>query len=140
MLNRPKSEVLLSFDGFGYSLESLERKNNAIVMANTPCWDQLQKDYPMTLLDCSGHNAPEVTDHLVDAITGSKNDVIISNHANCDMVGHAGIIPAAILAVEAVDKALASGGGLSDLAPTILSISGVEQPVEITGRLRINAA
>jgi bisphosphoglycerate-independent phosphoglycerate mutase (AlkP superfamily) len=138
MLNRPKSEVLLSFDGFGYSLE---RDNNAIAMANTPCWDHLQKDYPMTLLDCSGHNAPEVTDHLVDAITGSKNDVIISNHANCDMVGHAGIIPAAILAVEAaVDKALASGGGLSDLAPTILSISVVEQPVEITGRLRINAA
>ena len=25
-------------------------------MANTPCRDQLQKDYPMTLLDCSGRS------------------------------------------------------------------------------------
>jgi 2,3-bisphosphoglycerate-independent phosphoglycerate mutase len=23
-------------------------------MPNTPCWDRLQKEYPMTLLDCSG--------------------------------------------------------------------------------------
>jgi 2,3-bisphosphoglycerate-independent phosphoglycerate mutase len=29
-------------------------ENNAIAMANTPCWDSLQKDYPMTLLACSG--------------------------------------------------------------------------------------
>src|SRR5450759_1298751 len=53
MLNRPKPLVLLILDGFGYSLE---QENNAIAMANTPCWDQLQKDYPMTLLDCSGHS------------------------------------------------------------------------------------
>ena len=133
-------------------------------------------------------NAPEVTDHLVEAIVGGKYDVIICNYANCDMVGHTGIIPAAILAVEAVDKALqrivaalksvggqllltadhgnieqmldketgqphtahttnqvplvyvcgdkplASGGGLSDLAPTMLAILGVKQPPEMTGR------
>ena len=133
-------------------------------------------------------NAGEVTDHLVEAITGGKYDVIICNYANCDMVGHTGVIPAAILAVEAVDKsllrivealksvngqllltadhgnieqmvdpesgqahtahttnkvplvyvggskALASGGGLSDLAPTMLAILGVEQPKEMTGR------
>ena len=51
MLNRPKPVVLLILDGFGYSLDP---ENNAIAMANTPCWDKLQKDYPMTLLDCSG--------------------------------------------------------------------------------------
>ena len=133
-------------------------------------------------------NAAEVTDHLVTAITGSQYDVIICNYANCDMVGHTGIIPAAILAVEAVDKCLqrivdalktvdgqllltadhgnieqmvdrnsgqphtahtvnqvplvyvcgdkplASGGGLSDLAPTMLAILGVPQPAEMTGR------
>ena len=138
-------------------------------------------------------NAAEVTDHLVDAIVGGKYDVIICNYANCDMVGHTGIIPAAILAVEAVDaslqrivealnsvggqllltadhgnieqmvdggtgqphtahttnkvplvyvggdKALASGGGLSDLAPTMLAILGVAQPEEMTGRSLINA-
>jgi 2,3-bisphosphoglycerate-independent phosphoglycerate mutase len=133
-------------------------------------------------------SAPEVTDKLVDAITGGKYDVIICNYANCDMVGHTGIIDAAILAVEAVDAALqriveallnvggqllltadhgnieqmrdkitgqphtahttnpvplvyiggthplASGGCLSDLAPTMLDILGVEKPIEMTGR------
>ncbi len=48
----------------------------------------------------------EVTDHLVEAITGGKYDVIICNYANCDMVGHTGVLDAAILAVEAVDSAL----------------------------------
>jgi 2,3-bisphosphoglycerate-independent phosphoglycerate mutase len=133
-------------------------------------------------------SAPEVTDHLVEAITGGKYDVIICNYANCDMVGHTGVIPAAVLAVEAVDAALqrivealksvggqllltadhgnieqmvdkitgqphtahstnqvplvyvcgdhplASGGSLSDLAPTMLDILGVEKPIEMTGR------
>jgi 2,3-bisphosphoglycerate-independent phosphoglycerate mutase len=51
-------------------------------------------------------NAPEVTDHLFGAITGGKYDFIICNYANCDMLGHTGIIPAAIFAVEAVDKSL----------------------------------
>ena len=53
MLNRPKPLVLLILDGFGYSLE---QESNAIAMANTPCWEQLQKAYPMTLLDCSGRS------------------------------------------------------------------------------------
>lgn len=133
-------------------------------------------------------NAAEVTDHLVEAITGGQYDVIICNYANCDMVGHTGMLDAAIVAVEAVDaclqrivdalrsvggrmlltadhgnieqmidketrqphtahttnpvplvyvcgdKLLASGGSLSDLAPTMLAILGVEQPVEMTGR------
>jgi 2,3-bisphosphoglycerate-independent phosphoglycerate mutase len=52
MSNRPKPLVLLILDGFGYTKET---ENNAIAMANTPCWDSLQQQYPMTLLDCSGH-------------------------------------------------------------------------------------
>ncbi len=51
-------------------------------------------------------SSKEVTDHLVDAITGGKYDVIICNYANCDMVGHTGIVDAAIQAVEAVDASL----------------------------------
>jgi len=51
MLNRPKPLVLLILDGFGYRED---QNNNAIAMANTPCWDQLQKEYPSTLLDCAG--------------------------------------------------------------------------------------
>ena len=49
-------------------------------------------------------SAYEVCDKLVDAITGGKDDVIIVNFANPDMVGHTGIIEAAVKAVEAVDE------------------------------------
>jgi 2,3-bisphosphoglycerate-independent phosphoglycerate mutase len=136
----------------------------------------------------------EVTAHIVDAITGGYYDVIICNYANCDMVGHTGVIPAAVLAVEAVDRALQtivdalkqvggqmlltadhgnieqmvdketgqphtahstnpvplvyvggsgtliSGGSLSDIAPTMLAILGIEQPAEMTGKSLLNVA
>lgn len=49
-------------------------------------------------------SAPEVGVNLVDAIKSDKYDVIIINFANPDMVGHTGIIPAAIKAVERVDQ------------------------------------
>ncbi len=48
-------------------------------------------------------NAPIVTDKLVEAIESGKYDAIICNYANCDMVGHSGIMEAATKAVEAVD-------------------------------------
>lgn len=48
-------------------------------------------------------SAYEVTDAVVDAINSDKFDVIILNYANCDMVGHTGIMEAAVAAVEAVD-------------------------------------
>jgi 2,3-bisphosphoglycerate-independent phosphoglycerate mutase len=51
-------------------------------------------------------NAFEVTDKLVEAIETRKYDAIICNYANCDMVGHTGIMEAAVRAVEAVDTCL----------------------------------
>src|SRR5258708_8940793 len=51
-------------------------------------------------------SAPEVTDKLVEAIGSGKFDLIVVNYANSDMVGHSGILPAAIKAVEAVDTCL----------------------------------
>ena len=48
----------------------------------------------------------EVTDALVDAIENKKYDVIICNFANGDMVGHTGIMDAALKAVAAVDECL----------------------------------
>jgi len=51
-------------------------------------------------------SAPEVTDKLVEAIGSGKFDLIVVNYANTDMVGHSGILPAAIKAVEAVDTCL----------------------------------
>ena len=51
-------------------------------------------------------SAYEVTDKVVEAINSDKYDVIILNFANCDMVGHTGVMSAAIKAVEAVDTCL----------------------------------
>ncbi|MCI8588137.1 MAG: 2,3-bisphosphoglycerate-independent phosphoglycerate mutase [Bacilli bacterium] len=48
----------------------------------------------------------EVTDALVKELDENKYDVIILNYANCDMVGHTGILEAAMKAVEAVDRNL----------------------------------
>lgn len=45
----------------------------------------------------------EVSDETVRAIRSKKYDVIVLNFANCDMVGHSGILEAATKAVEAVD-------------------------------------
>ncbi len=51
-------------------------------------------------------SAPEVTDKIVEAIENRRFDVIIVNYANGDMVGHSGILSAAISAAEAIDTAL----------------------------------
>jgi 2,3-bisphosphoglycerate-independent phosphoglycerate mutase len=51
-------------------------------------------------------SAVEVTDKLVAAIEAGSFDVIVVNFANPDMVGHSGIMAAAIAAVEAVDTCL----------------------------------
>ena len=65
-------------------------------------------------------SAAGVTDTAIEAIRSGQYDLVIMNYANADMVGHTGVIEAAIKAVEAVDKgvgrvvdaALAMGGGL----------------------------
>ena len=131
----------------------------------------------------------EVTERVVEAIESKKYDVIIMNIANPDMVGHTGVMAAAIEAVRDTDIAvgrildaaakvdgvtlitadhgnaelmfddatgqphtahtmnpvplilvdakkrfgtLRGGGALSNVAPTILAILGLEQPAEMT--------
>ena len=51
-------------------------------------------------------SAPEVTDKLVAAIAAGTYDFILVNFANGDMVGHTGILEAAIHAVETIDACL----------------------------------
>ena len=134
-------------------------------------------------------NSELLTDKLVDAIASQKYDVIICNYPNGDMVGHTGVMSAAIAACEAVDHcvgrvvdALAKvdgeclitadhgnaeqmlnettrqahtahttepvpfiyvgraatpidNGKLSDIAPTMLTLLGMEIPAEMTGKL-----
>ncbi|MFH2004528.1 MAG: 2,3-bisphosphoglycerate-independent phosphoglycerate mutase [Bacteroidota bacterium] len=51
-------------------------------------------------------SAYEVTDKLIEAIGTDKYDFILINYANCDMVGHSGIMETSIKAVETVDKCM----------------------------------
>ena len=131
----------------------------------------------------------EMTDKVVDAIASKKFDVIIMNIANPDMVGHTGVMDAAVTAVHdtdsAIDKILAAvekvdgvalitadhgnaelmydektkqphtahttnpvplilvdskkrfgtlrgKGALENVAPTILTILGIDRPKEMT--------
>ena len=63
-------------------------------------------------------SAYDVTDKVLEELDSGEFDVIILNFANCDMVGHTGVISAAIKAVgtvdecvkKVVDKILAMGG------------------------------
>jgi 2,3-bisphosphoglycerate-independent phosphoglycerate mutase len=133
-------------------------------------------------------SCPEVTRRLCEAIRSRRFEFIVCNLANPDMVGHTGMLDAAIKAVEAVDAALGQitaalgevggemllsadhgnlelmrdqvtgqphtahtlgpvpllyfgrsarllpGGALSDLAPSVLTLMGLPQPVEMSGR------
>jgi 2,3-bisphosphoglycerate-independent phosphoglycerate mutase len=134
-------------------------------------------------------SAIEVTDKVLQELSSDKYDVVIMNFANCDMVGHTGMLDATIKAVDTVNKCVGmitdkvkSEGGvtiitadhgnaeqkydpitkgphtahtcnkvpfiivsdhkyqirgdgmLADIAPTILKLLGIEQPVEMTGR------
>jgi len=133
----------------------------------------------------------ELTDRVVEKIDSGGFDVVVMNIANPDMVGHTGVMDAAVTAVEETDRAigrileavdrrdgvaiitadhgncelmydestgqphtahttspvpvilydskrrfdgLRSGGALSNVAPTILEILGIDQPVEMTAR------
>ncbi len=134
-------------------------------------------------------SAPELAEKAVAAIGTGKYDMVILNFANPDMVGHTGVLAAAVTAVETVDAglgriaaAIAAQGGallvtadhgncetmrdpetgvphtahtlnpvpvllaggpagavlhdgkLADLAPTLLALLGVAQPMAMTGR------
>ncbi|MET1232107.1 MAG: 2,3-bisphosphoglycerate-independent phosphoglycerate mutase [Candidatus Limnocylindrales bacterium] len=51
-------------------------------------------------------SAEGVTDALVEAIESDAYDLIVANYANPDMVGHTGVWPATIAALEVVDACL----------------------------------
>ncbi|AHI53539.1 phosphoglyceromutase [Spiroplasma sabaudiense Ar-1343] len=51
-------------------------------------------------------SAKEITDKLVEEIAKNEFDVIILNYANCDMVGHTGILESTVVAVKTLDEQL----------------------------------
>ena len=65
-------------------------------------------------------SAAGVTDTAIERIRSGQYDLVIMNYANADMVGHTGVIEAAVKAVETVDisvgrvvdATLSVGGGL----------------------------
>ena len=63
-------------------------------------------------------SAYEVTDKAVELIESRKYGVMIMNYANCDMVGHSGILEAAQKAVGAVDECV------SRVVSAILDVGG----------------
>ncbi len=134
-------------------------------------------------------SAYEVGEVLIEKIRSEKYPFIMVNFANCDMVGHTGIMEAAMKAVSTVNNVLSKvipvayelgyncfitadhgnaeqmvnlktgepftehtvnlvpfcvvskndvelrdSGKLSDIAPTILELMGIEQPAAMTGK------
>jgi 2,3-bisphosphoglycerate-independent phosphoglycerate mutase len=51
-------------------------------------------------------SAVGITDVLCAGIESRQHDFILCNYANADMVGHTGVIPAIITAVETIDRCL----------------------------------
>ncbi len=49
-------------------------------------------------------SAPVVTERVCEAVRSEQYSFILINFANCDMVGHSGMLEAAVKAVEAVDR------------------------------------
>ncbi|MFT3810772.1 MAG: 2,3-bisphosphoglycerate-independent phosphoglycerate mutase [Micropepsaceae bacterium] len=81
-------------------------------------------------------SAFEMTDALVEAIGSGKFDVIVVNYANPDMVGHSGILSAAVKAVEAVDlclgrvrDAVVKAGGLMLVTADHGNVEQMKDPV-----------
>lgn len=63
-------------------------------------------------------SAPELTDKVVAAVESGQYDLFVLNFANPDMVGHTGVLAAAIKAVETVDA------GLGRIADAVLAQGG----------------
>jgi len=85
------AHVTFFFDG-GADKEIKNAKRVLIPSPKVPTYD-LQPEM----------SAYEITENVLRELDSKVHDVIILNFANGDMVGHTGVIPAAIKAVEAVD-------------------------------------
>ena len=51
-------------------------------------------------------SAKEVAERCIEAIASDKYQLVVCNFANCDMVGHTGVMEAAVKAVETVDECM----------------------------------
>ena len=63
-------------------------------------------------------SAPGVCELVVQGLRSQKYGLIVVNFANCDMVGHTGVVQAGVAAVEAVDACL------GEIMTTLKSVGG----------------
>ena len=63
-------------------------------------------------------SAYEIKDKLIEELNKDIHDVVIVNFANCDMVGHSGIVSAAIKAVSVVDECV------GEIYQTVIDLGG----------------
>ncbi|MBI4715147.1 MAG: 2,3-bisphosphoglycerate-independent phosphoglycerate mutase, partial [Nitrospirae bacterium] len=74
------------------------------------------------------------TDELVSRIRSGNYDFILVNYANPDMVGHTGILPAAIRAVEGIDdclgRALTAAAEVGGIACITSDHGDIEQMID----------
>jgi 2,3-bisphosphoglycerate-independent phosphoglycerate mutase len=68
-------------------------------------------------------SAPAVTDALLDRLHSGRDRFLVANYANPDMVGHTGVFPATVRAVEVVDAMLGRIAGAVLAGPGILAIT-----------------
>ncbi len=68
-------------------------------------------------------SAEQVTDAVVAGLARPDLALLVVNYANCDMVGHTGIISAAVSAVQSVDNALARIATAAQAAGALLFIT-----------------
>jgi 2,3-bisphosphoglycerate-independent phosphoglycerate mutase len=64
-------------------------------------------------------SALQITSCVIEEITRQAYDVIMINFANADMVGHTGILPAAVAAVKTLDECI------SQIAAYVLEYDGI---------------
>ncbi|MFU8787357.1 MAG: 2,3-bisphosphoglycerate-independent phosphoglycerate mutase, partial [Candidatus Izemoplasmataceae bacterium] len=86
------AHVTFFFDGG----EDKEIKGSTRVLVNSPKVATYDLKPEMS--------AYEVTEKVLEELDKDIHDTIILNYANCDMVGHTGVISAAVKAVETVDE------------------------------------
>jgi len=68
-------------------------------------------------------SAVGITDALCRTIQSGDHDFLLCNYANADMVGHTGVLPAVIQAVETVDSCLGRVLSTADVAGTTVLVT-----------------
>ena len=75
------------------------------VDANLEVYDEIPSDV-IPFEKAPAMKSVEITDHMIDAMASHKFEFLRCNYPNGDMVGHTGVIPAVITAMECVDTGL----------------------------------